>query len=374
MKRGSSIVLVVITGLGLALAGPSRSGDLYALLSTGELHWSGDGGGTWESRAAIPADAVALVAGVSSFRLHLASGSGQVFRSLDAGTTWVTIGSIDAPDLVGLAFRSDGHLLALTRAGIVFHSDDDGTTFTPLSVFPSSNMVGLAPAPDGALFALSGNGEVFRSGNLGHQWVRQAALPIPDAGEIVASSTDLFVMSRTGSVFRSHDKGITWSPVGALNQVHAAGFVKTPSGMFAATEEGHIARSTTGANWSWVGSVNQVTLRALASDEPQVSGTAPLPEPVPALQLGPAYPNPAPGRFQVDAVLADSEPVSIRLIDAAGRIVDERFDSSRTAGPQVFTWPPPGSIAPVQPSTGVYWLEVTQGRARGVTKVLLLKR
>ena len=58
----------------------------------------------------------------------------------------------------------------------------------------------------------------------------------------------------------------------------------------------------------------------------------------------------------------------------AGRIVDERFDSSRTAGPQVFTWPPPGSIAPVQPSTGVYWLEVTQGRARGVTKVLLLKR
>ncbi|MDZ4805422.1 MAG: T9SS type A sorting domain-containing protein [Candidatus Eisenbacteria bacterium] len=368
-------IIPALIAVGLGIAGPARSTDLYALLNTGELHRSPDGGATWMLRAAIPADAVALVAGVSSTRLHLASESGEIFRSLDSGGSWAAIGTLNAPDVTALAFRSDGHLLALTRSGIVFFSTDDGVSFTALTVLPASNMVSLTSTPGGVLFGVSRTGEVFRSGDLGSTWLRQAALPVSDAHEIVARSGDLFVMSRSGLLNRSSDGGITWSAASTLNQVYTGGLVSTAAGLFAATEQGHVAHSVVGNAWTWVGSVNQVRLRALASGDPQVSGIpGNAPQPRPSLTLGPAFPNPAPGRFQVDAILPGSAPVRMRLIDAAGRLVAEQFEAGRTAGPHLLSWPQSQSSSSVNRPSGIYWLEVTQGSARAVTKVLLQGR
>ncbi len=275
----------------LAGAPPARAANLFGLVTTGELYRSTDGGTTWSALATLPVrDAVALAARFSSSELFLASRTGGVHRSLDGGANWAAAGALAASDVEDLAIRPDGTLLALTASGSVHASSDQGATFAPLGALAVSNAVSLAvTTPAVALYALTRTGEVYASADGGATWAARGAIAVSDARRMRAVLGTLFVITDAGDVYSSGDAGANWSAIGTLSQVGTRGLVRNAGALAAATKEGHVATSATGASWTWRGSIDQLELTALASDEPATTAVEDVAGG--AAALAPPYPN-----------------------------------------------------------------------------------
>lgn len=355
-----SVAFTLVLTVGLTLAAlPARADLLYGLINTGEIFASADNGVTWSIRSTTPVrDAVALQARTSSNDLFMASASGSIYHSTDAGTTWSAVGAPPVSDLVDMTIRGDGDIVILTASGDVYRSADFGASFAPLATLTASNFTSLASRSDGRLFALTRTGEVYLSADGGGSWVAKGVVTTSEAIRIRADGTALHVMTSTGDDFRSTDSGATWTVVGTLSQVGTAGLAINAGTLVAATREGHVASSADGATWTWRGSMNQLTLTALAVDTPAVSGVI---EPAtPTLQVGVPWPNPARGgtSMSLDFTLSGPEVVTVRCLDAAGRLVAERPATAYGAGSHTVVWD--SGLR----DSGVYFLRVET--ARGV--------
>lgn len=354
--------------LAVLAATPSHAASLYGLVDTGELFRSTDGGVTWATLAALPVrDAAALAAHVTPDELFLASRSGGVYRSEDAGASWTPVGAIAAPDVAALRIRADGTLLVLCEGGALHASDDLGGTFTPLAALTGPGFVSLAStAPDGRLYALTRTGEAWESEDGGASWLAKGTFPAPDAVQLTSLGAVLFALTGTGDVHRSDDRAATWSPVGALSQTGMRALVRNGPALAAATREGHVAASADGAVWSWQGSINQLTLTALATDEPAVTGVV-AGQPPPAIELGAPFPNPTRGPLSFALRLDRAGEVRLALYDAGGRRVASRPAGRRSAGHHTLLWEP-GPLAP-----GVHLLEVSSGGRTAARRCLVLR-
>ena len=116
-------------------------------------------------------------------------------------------------------------------------------------------------------------------------------LSVSDAVRLRRLGGDLVLLTESGDVAVLQAGGSAWSIVGTLSQIGMRGMVSVNGSLFAATQEGHVASSGDGADWTWRGSINQLTLVALASDEPAVAGVE-EPTEHPALQSDPRGPTP----------------------------------------------------------------------------------
>lgn len=338
-----------------ALAPAAGAATLLGLIDTGELFRSTDGGVTWTGHAALPVrDAVALGARLSANDLFLLSRTGSVYHSVDGGAAWNVVGVITAPDLVDLAIRPDGALLALAASGSVYLSTDQGTTFSGLAALTGSNFVSLAStAPAVRHYAMTRTGEVYESEDGGTAWSPKGVFTAPDALQLRGVGNSLFAMTGTGSVYRSDDRGTSWTVVGTLSQVGMGGLVANGATLVAATREGHVATSSGGANWTWVGSMNQLALTALATDALATTGVG-GPAPV-GLALGPPYPSPSTAGLSFAVRLDQEAGVEAALFDLAGRRVATRPTRRLPAGAAIEAWDP-GPLP-----AGLYLLRVAAG-------------
>jgi hypothetical protein len=103
-----------------------------------------------------------------------------------------------------------------------------------------------------------------------------------------------------------------------------------------------MAISADGAAWTWVGAVNQLSVTALGSDEPQVTGVATETQ-APRFVVRAPYPNPASAAAGATFSFSLSGPdrVRVELYDARGRLVAVRADEAVTReGAHAFRWAP----------------------------------
>ncbi len=365
------IILSLLLVLGGAGVSPASGLDLYALVDTGELFVSGDDGDTWTVRSVLPvSDAIALIAGSSPSELFLASGSGTVYRSADAGMNWAAVGMVGAPDVVDLAGRTDGLMLTLTRSGVVYASANHGATFSARGTLAASNLVSLARGAANRVFALTETGEVARSNDAGMNWAVVGAVPVSDAVSLRAVDQLLFVLTATGFVYRSSDIGRTWTAVGTVSQTGMVALARASSTVVAISREGMVARSRNGGLWSWVGVVNQLHVTALANDTPQTIGVPPDGLAPGRFALAPPWPNPLPatdGRIGVGFTLPDPATVTVRLFDAAGRLVAERPPQVYGDAGEVFL-----SWRPAVRGAGVYFLHAATDRGGEATRRIVI--
>lgn len=168
-------------------------------------------------------------------------------------------------------------------------------------------------------------------------------------------NTSLFVLTDTGLTYESIDQGVTWTPVGTVSQVGMRGLTQAVNQLLAVTKEGLIARSTDGTGWTWVGSVNQLEVIALANDIPQATGVPEIPGTTPRIALAPPRPNPLQtGQvLTVGFALPEDDRIRLELFDAAGRLVARREPVSLSAGSEVELAWNPGFFTP-----GVYFLRI----------------
>jgi len=350
------LFLLTITCLGLDAVDASGA-KIIALVSTGEMFASHDGGATWSLKGALPvSDVVAVAAGETSDELFLATRSGVVFRSGDAGSSWTASGSVAESDVVDMAIRSTGHLFLLSAEGTLYRSFDDAATFTPVASLTASNHVSLEIDAAGEFFALTQTGEVARSTDFGVTWHVVGAVTAPDAVALRAMGTDLYVLTGTGVVARSGDHAATWLNVGTVSQVHMVGLTVDGADLVATSKEGLVATSSDAVAWSFVGSVNQQDVMVVGTNEPKATGIGvPVPE-LSALRVRAAWPNPAhsdAGAVTVSFEMAKPGRVALRVHDVAGRLVDERTPQEFSrAGEHVIRWSAGGL------TSGIYFVQL----------------
>lgn len=337
---------------------PSHAARLFALVNTGEIFMSADQGISWTIQSTVAVhDAVALQARLSSTDLYMASASGSIYHSADSGLNWNAVGAPPVSDLVDMTIRGDGDIVILTASGDIYRSDDLGATFTPLATLTASNFTSLTSRSDGRLLALTRTGEVYLSTDGGGSWVAEGVITTSEAVRIRSSGTTLHVITSTGDDYRSTDSGATWTAIGTLSQVGTVALAVDNGTLVVATREGHVATSADGTTWTWKGSTNQLTLTALDVDAPAVTGVG---QPTaPSLNVGAPWPNPARGgtAMSLAFTLSAPEAVTLRLVDAAGRLVAERPSEAYGEGTHTVLWDAG------LPSSGVYFvrLETAQG-------------
>lgn len=339
-------------------ASPAGAADLLALIDTGAIYSSSDNGTTWAPLATISvSDAVDIYAGESSSELFMGTRSGSIYRSTDAGVNWTAVGAITASDMAAMLVRTSGNVLALTETGSVYESVDDGTTFTPIAALTGSDHVSLTEIRFGLkpLYALTRTGGVFESTDNGASWTAVGAITTSAAREIRAVGTDLYVMTDTGNMAHSSDNGVTWMFVSTLSQVGMSALAASGTSLIAMSMHGHAATSADGLSWSWPGSINQLTVTALGTDEPTISSVDDRTPAVTVLALRSVFPNPGGNRepfsFVIDVPGQDN--IAIDVYDVAGRRVASRArESFATAGAYTIVWTP-GNLR-----SGVYFARV----------------
>lgn len=353
----------------LCLASPALATRLYGLIDTGELFSSIDDGVTWTPLSTLPVnDATAMAARLTGSELVLTSRSGSVYRSTDGGLIWTAVGAIPDGDIEDLAVRPDGTLLILTASGSLYSSADTGTSFTALAALTGSNFVSLTFTTLAArYYALTRTGEVYESADDGSTWIAKGTMAVPDACRVRAIRRSLYVLTETGDIYRSTDAAVSWTAVGTLSQVGARGLVRNGNSLVAATREGHVAISPDGVAWTWQGSMNQLSLTALASNEPANTGVEPENGAV-SLFMGTPFPNPSRGGLSFALRLERDSRVSIALYDVAGRLVARRDAEPYVAGSHLVRWDPGLT------TTGLCFLQLETDAGISITRRWLVVR
>ncbi len=368
---GRPLCLGFILAFAVALISPAHASTLFALVDTGELFTSTDGGADWSLQSTLPiSDAAGLLAAATASDLFLASQSGTVYNSTDAGATWNAVGAISASDLVDLAGRTDGALLALTRTGTLWTSTDNGVSFTAQASLGASDLVSLARGDDGTLLALTETGTVRRSDDGGTTWNAVGTLPVSDAIAVRPLASDYFILTETGLTYESIDAGNTWSAVGTVSQVGMSGLIQDEEELVAMNSTGLTARSSDGTSWSWVGTVNQVNVVAVPNNAPQTTSVPVEPSDTVRIMMAAPRPNPArPGSaIQVSFTLPQSTEASLNLFDTQGRRVAARSAEAFGAGQSVVNWNLPAL------GSGVYFLELSApGHSAATTRLVILE-
>jgi hypothetical protein len=296
----------------------ASASTVFGLTDTGELFESSDGGATWSVVSTVPcSDAVAIAAGNTSDELFLATQSGDIYRSSDGGENWTAAGAVAASDIVDMAIRTNGDVFLLSRSGTVWRSEDDGASFEALATLTASNFVSMCgSAGSSDMYSLTETGEVSRSENYGVTWNVVGAIATSEAIDIRAYGTTLHVLTGSGDIMRSSDRGVSWLAVGTISQVHMSGLSTCDGRWIAVTREGLVASSVDAAEWSFVGSINQLNVVAIGNDNPSITRVSERPPSAVALRVHSLWPNPAGDEAGVVTVSFELPGAATVFVDA----------------------------------------------------------
>ena len=364
IRQGTAWLFMVALAGALLAASPASGLNYFGLVDTGELFVSANNGVTWTGLSTLPVrDAVGLIAGASSSDLYLISQSGSVYRSIDAGGNWTAIAAASASDVTALV-PYPGRLLLLTRTGGVYASLDGGASFSAIGTITASDLVAAARSGT-SVVALSKSGGVYRSADAGVTWAAVGTITASNAKAIVDYQNLLYVMTETGDLARSEDLGATWTFMSTLSQSGMTALLSTPGELVATTAGGEVAASSDGLSWTWRGVINQLTVRALASDQPFPTAVG-HPEPS-GLELRAVWPNPVHGTATLALNLGQRAAVTVAVHDLAGREVARPIDrESLGPGTVLRSWD-----ARDLPS-GVYFLAARIGAQERVRRITVM--
>jgi len=224
-----------------------------------------------------------------------------------------------------MAIRTNGDVFLLSATGTLWRSQDDGVIFGAIATLTASNHVSLTgDAGDGNMYALTRTGEVARSSDFGVIWTTVGTIATSEAVDIRAIGQTLYLLTGSGDVARSTDSGATWMMVGTASQVHMVALTPHQAGLTAVTKEGLVATSSDATSWSFVGSIDQLTVVAIGNDTPTITGIPDQPPRLPEFLIRSLWPNPV-GSLGESVTISFDLPralsVSVETYDVLGQLV-----------------------------------------------------
>jgi uncharacterized protein (TIGR03437 family) len=212
--------------MALALAvDPVNPSNAYALLGSGSLYKSTDGGGNWQSTgASFPStDSAQIEINTQTPTTLYILDNFSVYRSTDGGQSWLLL-SIQNQEVSAFALApSQPNVIYATQAftGPVFRSTDGGSTWTAAAKNVGGSPGSIAVDPvnsstvwiaDGTLLKSTDGGEslqVVTTLNSGIQAILVAIDPANPSRVYVSGPTT----GTSDGIFETNDGGQTWSTV-----------------------------------------------------------------------------------------------------------------------------------------------------------------
>jgi photosystem II stability/assembly factor-like uncharacterized protein len=287
---------------------PSRGG-LFAGVHKGGLHFSPDGGRSWETRMnGIGIEHVfSLAAANENGQVVLYAGTepAHLFRSTDYGESWQELPALrNVPDTdkwefpgpphlahtktVAVDPRSPSTIYAGIEQGALLKTTDGGQTWRELSgfarpddaVYKDVHIIRLRPSNPDEIFMTGGMG-LYHSADAGESWEhlsnRQARIGYPDQIQFSPVDDNVIFMAGAASnpgtwrqshhasstVMRSRDGGRTWEEAGAGLPENMRGNIEAMTlsswaggfELFAANTDGEVYASADGAvHWTLIAS------------------------------------------------------------------------------------------------------------------------
>ncbi len=249
------------------------------------LYVSHDDGASWQplDPPLFPDVAITLIRADAAGNFYLGQFETGLMRSTDDGQTWQQVANLE-DDYFCFTETAGGTLLVGTST--VYRSDDGGATWT-------YSGDGLSPWRSAA------------GGKVGMNGV---------SGIARGAGGDLFLSYLMTGVFRSVDGGFTWA--------------RCDSGLTDTYDVTHAVDDSQG---------NVYVSFTLGGVYHWTADATPAPTAAAAVRLWPAAPNPCNPRTVLRFSLPRSMPVTLDLLDAAGRRVRRLWEGPRPAGPQAVT-------------------------------------
>jgi hypothetical protein len=122
----------------------------------------------------------------------------------------------------------------------------------------------------------------------------------------------------------------------------------------------------------YAGTTTALTMKATCSDNAAAERDKPAPESLKGIRLDPGVPNPFPSSTTIAYAIPAASHVSLRVYDAAGRLVSVLVDGMRDAGEHRVYWD--GTDSGRRPAaSGVYFCRLTAGSSTATQRIVLLR-
>lgn len=338
---------------------------------------------------------------------------GRILRTTDGGQTWTVQNSATVygnaksyPDLIHFFSATDGVTVGDPLPGTnqmeMYTTADGGLTWTPVAAPPAATLgeypANTAPAVVGNhIWFVTMEGRVFHSPDKGLTWTAANAAPSLSSPATIsfrdAQNGLLCTLDEMGGtnhgLYRTTDGGTTWTAVTYSGPLHGAGLSMVPgtsqyvsTGIdFGNNDQGSSYSRDNGQTWvalestfnhvgtefvsaavGWSAGI-QIKPTSVAGVVNRFSGTALATRTDAALQASlTVAPNPAVGgRFTLQAARATASPATVRVLDVAGRLVQQQAWTSAT----------PLALDLSREPAGIYVLEVQAASGTARQKVVV---
>jgi hypothetical protein len=327
---------------------------------------------------------------VSGTNLYAGSEGNGVFLSTNNGAGWSALAPLTNQFVFALAV-SGSDLYAGVDGGGVFRSTNNGASWTNSTSGMTNTRITSLAVSGTNLFAGTFGGGIFLSTNNGSSWSPVInGLTNMDVWEVkINSALPGYLFAGTGNgAFYSVNNGTSWNAINnGLTDTYVHSFAFSGTTMFAGTDNDGVFRSTNiGANWTamnegltnttiWFLTVSGSNLFAGSNGGgvyrrplSEMTAIEELSAEIPAqFDLSQNYPNPFNPATIIKFGLAKQSNVRINVYDAAGRLVEELFNSILNAGSYEVKWDAS------QYSSGVYFYRLSANEFTETKKMLMIK-
>jgi photosystem II stability/assembly factor-like uncharacterized protein len=330
---------------------------------------------------------VECIATADSF-LFIGTVSNGMWRSSNDGNQWTQMNATGVIGTMYSMLRHGAFLFAGGNLGIA-RSSDSGVSWTSIgNGMPRSEAYSMTQH---GMFIFFGNdfGEIYRSSDDGNSWTRVDSLGYDGSatvGSMAVIGNNVLAATSHRGIFRSTDDGITWdsSDVG-LSQRSVPALLVQGGLVFAGVNAGLFMSIDSGRSWllanpglTWdVISLAVLDSTLFAGVSQQGIWRCPLSElavlSVPngnsanTNDLEPNYPNPFSKSTNIAFHIKNTSPVTIQIIDAAGRVTTVFESNTMGSGRHEFTWDASNF------QSGVYLCVLNVSGEIRTSKILLLR-
>jgi hypothetical protein len=299
----------------------------------------------------------AAVAGFAPSTAIAVGEAGALFRTTDIGASWLRMIAAGGPDLNAVAFGSASNIVAVGDGGRIEVSTNAGVTWQSVASSTTRDLVDVDMNATGRAVAVGKVGTVVVTADFTQPWTTSSTGITNDfTGVSLGTGQDFTAVIGNGRIMST-------TTFGAPYQFEESG---TINALYAVDHDLQNRRRVVGASGTILTDDPFFELRSVV---PCASTSAPLLDiaPVAPILLQPARPNPTSSSAALQFALANAGHVSLRVHDAAGRLVATLVHEQLRAGTHSADWSAEAR------SAGVYFAVLESGGARQTRKLVVLR-
>jgi len=357
----------------------------FTVGDVGTFRYTTNGGTVWSALAIGTTEDLHDIAFQSPSLGIMVGDNGRVYRSVNGGTVWVQQSSGTSKNLRTVSFGANNMVYAAGVDGIIIRSTDGGLTWTTVS--NAGTRYRGSSAKGAKVWIVGDNGVITASNNSGASFSPQTSNTASDFKNMfMINELTGYAGGQNDMLLYTGNGGATWTSrnSGIFQSVNAIHFSNFNTGWVTCGGGAVFMTTNAGVTWTndnsgvvvemydiffadinkgWiVGTNGTIKHRSGTVGIQNISSSAPD-----KFSLSQNYPNPFNPSTKIKFGITKQDVVSLKVYDAAGRLVEELINNNLSAGTYEYDW------NAAKQSSGVYFYTIKTSEFSQTKKMLLVK-